>query len=97
MLRKPTLRKPMLRDPMLRTPLCTQSVRVAGWIVVAVVGYPLSIVPAIIVASWLEHWGMDLERPFSLLYAPVIWTVNNVDWADRLSALIYPAMKRLMP
>jgi hypothetical protein len=67
---------------------------VRWWIVIAL-AYPLSIIPAYVAVLLLSSRGINLNVAFQTFYAPVIWVLDNVAWARRLSDLIEPVLRGL--
>jgi hypothetical protein len=74
----------------------------AGWglaswfLFAAFVVYPLSIMPAYVMLLLLRSRGVDLYAPFETFYWPVIWVLENVEWARRLNNTIEPVLRGLV-
>jgi hypothetical protein len=70
---------------------------IMGWSLFAViVVYPLSIMPAYVALLLLRSHGIDLYAPFATFYWPVIWVLENVEWAGRLNNTIEPLLRGLV-
>jgi hypothetical protein len=68
-----------------------------GWFLLAVfVIYPLSIMPAYVMLLLLRSRGIDLHVAFETFYWPVIWVLENVEWAGRLNNTIEPLLRGLV-
>jgi hypothetical protein len=60
-----------------------------------VVVYFLSIMPAYVALLLLRSCGIELYDSFEYFYRPVLWVTRNVEWARRLTDLIEPLLRRL--
>jgi hypothetical protein len=68
-----------------------------GWFLFAVfIVYPLSIMPAYVALLLLRSRGIDLYAPYESFYWPIIWVLENVEWARRLNNTIEPLLRGLV-
>jgi hypothetical protein len=69
----------------------------SGWtLLVLVLLYPLSIMPAYVVLLMLRRGGIDLYAGYETFYWPVIWVLQNVPVFRRLNDLIEPVLRGLV-
>jgi hypothetical protein len=68
-----------------------------GWpLLVLVILYPVSIVPAYVALLVLRRRGIDLSPAYDVFYWPVLWVLQNVPLFRQINDVIEPALRGLV-